>query len=642
MQTRIAIFLLLLTVNAFAAATRVVTTPQGTHTEEFAGFNGPVRRATLDDPQILWSRNLATGIFNSVSVADSLYAFTGSGLNDPREAARYELDGIGEPAYAALGTEWEVATTQSGEYWAAVDRDAQNDNILYFYNSAVDTPLWSLHLGTGYVGGTRGLQFSRDGSTLGLFFGQLNNQPPWIYGWNVADQDSSPYFGFVVEEGNGISARALALSSDGSVFAATADNYLHIIDRETGVPRDIVNIGASTDGLALSPDGNFALTGFTDVRCWRWNGTNYVMRWQSGMNPRYVSQLLISPDTTYAVACGYPPQYNRNYIRVYDLTTGQVLWNYAYNLDTGSYQDWPIDADISEDGNWFAVGSWGSEGNENGEAVVFSRYHAHPYYELDLPGSCFALDLSGNGKYLIAAGKHVHANQFGNGGDVTIVDLDLPPAEPLPQLAFPELILDSVLTMCTDTLRFRLGMINAGYAPMTIDSLSFQSGFGSRDESYVRFDSALVTSEITPGDTLWIPVVLFSCAHDTLAGWYTHVFRFDVEGLSMGFGLIAQYVLPSAADPSMAPAPLGFVLDSVFPNPFNPATTLSFTLPAATDVSIRIFDVTGRLVDSAQLSAVPAGQQHYRFAADDLPSGLYISSITTRFGALNSKLFLLK
>ncbi|HMB90231.1 MAG TPA: FG-GAP-like repeat-containing protein [Rhodothermales bacterium] len=45
-----------------------------------------------------------------------------------------------------------------------------------------------------------------------------------------------------------------------------------------------------------------------------------------------------------------------------------------------------------------------------------------------------------------------------------------------------------------------------------------------------------------------------------------------------------------------ADVPDGFKLSANYPNPFNPSTTFSFTLPRDANVSVRIYDVTGRLI----------------------------------------------
>ncbi len=52
----------------------------------------------------------------------------------------------------------------------------------------------------------------------------------------------------------------------------------------------------------------------------------------------------------------------------------------------------------------------------------------------------------------------------------------------------------------------------------------------------------------------------------------------------------------SAEGPDVSGIPSGFVLSPNYPNPFNPSTSFTFTLPIDKRISVRIYDVTGRLV----------------------------------------------
>jgi photosystem II stability/assembly factor-like uncharacterized protein len=64
---------------------------------------------------------------------------------------------------------------------------------------------------------------------------------------------------------------------------------------------------------------------------------------------------------------------------------------------------------------------------------------------------------------------------------------------------------------------------------------------------------------------------------------------------------------------------------SAFPNPFNPTTTISFSLPQAGDVSVAVYDMLGRRVESnlARTQMYTAGEHRLIFDAAGLSSGTY-------------------
>jgi len=81
---------------------------------------------------------------------------------------------------------------------------------------------------------------------------------------------------------------------------------------------------------------------------------------------------------------------------------------------------------------------------------------------------------------------------------------------------------------------------------------------------------------------------------------------------------------------------------SAFPNPFNPTTTLSFTLPAAERLRLAIYDITGRERQILADDLFSAGDHRVDFDASALPSGVYVARlIGPRFSA-TQKLLLLK
>ena len=70
--------------------------------------------------------------------------------------------------------------------------------------------------------------------------------------------------------------------------------------------------------------------------------------------------------------------------------------------------------------------------------------------------------------------------------------------------------------------------------------------------------------------------------------------------------------------------PERFAFDAPAPNPFSSQTRFRFSLPAATQVDIRIFDVLGREVSTVLSEVRGAGIHEESFLGDNLPNGTYI------------------
>lgn len=70
--------------------------------------------------------------------------------------------------------------------------------------------------------------------------------------------------------------------------------------------------------------------------------------------------------------------------------------------------------------------------------------------------------------------------------------------------------------------------------------------------------------------------------------------------------------------------PLLFHLYQSYPNPFNPETAIRFTLPKEALVTLKVYDLLGRLVVTLVDDVRQAGEHQVNFRADNLPSGVYL------------------
>jgi hypothetical protein len=64
-------------------------------------------------------------------------------------------------------------------------------------------------------------------------------------------------------------------------------------------------------------------------------------------------------------------------------------------------------------------------------------------------------------------------------------------------------------------------------------------------------------------------------------------------------------------------------LGANYPNPFNPSTSIPYSLDKAAHVSMAVYDVLGRQVDLLVDGFVSSGSHTVTWQADDLPSGVY-------------------
>ena len=88
--------------------------------------------------------------------------------------------------------------------------------------------------------------------------------------------------------------------------------------------------------------------------------------------------------------------------------------------------------------------------------------------------------------------------------------------------------------------------------------------------------------------------------------------------------------------------PNTFSLENNYPNPFNPQTTIRYSLPEAAHVKLQVFDLTGRNVASLVNEVQTEGEYAIDFDASNLPSGVYVYRLEANDFQQTKKMTLLK
>jgi uncharacterized protein (TIGR02145 family) len=74
--------------------------------------------------------------------------------------------------------------------------------------------------------------------------------------------------------------------------------------------------------------------------------------------------------------------------------------------------------------------------------------------------------------------------------------------------------------------------------------------------------------------------------------------------------------------------PTGYLVSENFPNPFNPRTRISITLPERENVKVEVFNLLGQSVAGVIEETFEAGTNYIDIELNGLPNGFYISRIT--------------
>tara|TARA_Y100000310_G_scaffold60553_1_gene55898 strand:- start:2086 stop:5124 length:3039 start_codon:yes stop_codon:yes gene_type:complete len=85
-----------------------------------------------------------------------------------------------------------------------------------------------------------------------------------------------------------------------------------------------------------------------------------------------------------------------------------------------------------------------------------------------------------------------------------------------------------------------------------------------------------------------------------------------------------------------------FALFPNYPNPFNPVTTIRFSLPEKQHVTLQIYNLIGQEVATVINKELPAGFHNLIWNAENIPSGVYLYRLASKEKAISNKMILLK
>ncbi|MDP6853531.1 MAG: T9SS type A sorting domain-containing protein, partial [Candidatus Marinimicrobia bacterium] len=88
--------------------------------------------------------------------------------------------------------------------------------------------------------------------------------------------------------------------------------------------------------------------------------------------------------------------------------------------------------------------------------------------------------------------------------------------------------------------------------------------------------------------------------------------------------------------------PQSFGIHKVFPNPFNPITTIEYTMNSASYYALTLYNIQGQKVANLAEGFSPAGKYRIQWNGKDFPSGIYFVILSSPHSIERQKIMLIK
>lgn len=161
----------------------------------------------------------------------------------------------------------------------------------------------------------------------------------------------------------------------------------------------------------------------------------------------------------------------------------------------------------------------------------------------------------------------------------------------------------------------------------------FQYGELNHTLGYVENDNPFFTTGIENGDQ-----------SDGLMASYWNVLEPGMADIAAGRAILFTTGYGPTVDVAdlRSSQPLTWSLEEVYPNPFNPTTTIRFQLKESADVSILLYDLLGREVATVVRSRMGAGRHQVTLDGSNLATGIYFLQMQAGPLKATRKVMLLK
>jgi hypothetical protein len=410
-------------------------TPQGVITENLLA--SPVKSVARATPErlslgplgnTLWQVDDENAIADGVAI-DANDVWGAWTLQGARLSA-YPIAGNGTPdfEFSSFGSgNSGVASAKGADRMAYMESNAAGTDFRVhgFKSTSGGIPDWSFPFPVSdpnLPASSKKVAVSYDGSTVAAVVSDSVTQNSTLY---VFEADTGEIRS---SRTDALRMNAVDLTDDGSVALVTEDNLAVLVDTSNGNTLfSVAGSGAGNIFYRISGDGSVFVTDGFGLDVYKFDGNTYQRVIHFGVAGNWFGGAsIVSRDgsTVGSFAMNYTNWLSGKVV-LFDVASAQMIGSYPVS-GTGQYQGTPVGAESNDNGTVMAFASWGTEFHDWPEVMVFNR-NVDLIGQIDFPGSAFGVDVSADGQYVAGSSKHVHANQFGSGGRIELIQLQPQP-----------------------------------------------------------------------------------------------------------------------------------------------------------------------------------------------------------------------
>ena len=185
-------------------------------------------------------------------------------------------------------------------------------------------------------------------------------------------------------------------------------------------------------------------------------------------------------------------------------------------------------------------------------------------------------------------------------------------------------------------LKYNPSELNLNGAESNLDDFTFE--YSQKDDGTVRgLMFSMTGAKLNANDISSLIAFDFAPAED-----FTGVSAVDFSNVILAGQNGAKLETIAVSMDVEVGLPTKTVLNTSYPNPFNPSTTINYDLSSESLVNISVYDALGRLVTELVNDVQPGGANHISWNAADQASGAYFVRMTAGSYTSTQKLMLVK